>query len=296
MLKGISEKSAKSKLLWIFILVIAIIISRGALCKHYSSVETYSEIIQELNDEKNTALSLTAGAAAASTIVSAMPNDLATPIANKLSDLTTPLLVITCVLYLEKFLLTPIAFLSYAWIIPIACLILGIHIWKNHEFTKQLGIRLLILGIILPQIIPTGVTVSTLVQKTYEESIEQTLAETEELAKEAEKIVEEKDKGFFENFIDKIQDEVEKYVQKVENMLTKYVDAIAVMLITTCAIPILVLLSFMWIIKTLFELDIDMGIVKTAMTPKRKKEERHEKKLRSENNLISDASTDHRNI
>lgn len=48
----------------------------------------------------------------------------------------------------------------------------------------------------------------------------------------------------------------EELVQKVQNSLNHFVEAVAVMLITSCVIPILVLLVFFWLIKVLLDVDI----------------------------------------
>ena len=43
------------------------------------------------------------------------------------------------------------------------------------------------------------------------------------------------------------------------NALSVFIDAIAVLLITTCVIPILVILFFLWMIKLIFGLNIDLS-------------------------------------
>ena len=48
----------------------------------------------------------------------------------------------------------------------------------------------------------------------------------------------------------------EELVQKVQDSLNHFVEAVAVMLITSCVIPILVLLVFFWLIKVLLDVDI----------------------------------------
>ena len=51
----------------------------------------------------------------------------------------------------------------------------------------------------------------------------------------------------------------EELVQKVQDSLNHFVEAVAVMLITSCVIPILVLLVFFWLIKVLLDVDISGG-------------------------------------
>lgn len=44
-------------------------------------------------------------------------------------------------------------------------------------------------------------------------------------------------------------------VKKGENTLSAFLDAIAVLIITSCVIPIVVILLFAWVIKILFGFD-----------------------------------------
>ena len=51
----------------------------------------------------------------------------------------------------------------------------------------------------------------------------------------------------------------EELVQKVETSLSHFVEAVAVMLITSCVIPLLVLFVFFWLIKILVDVDLSSG-------------------------------------
>ena len=54
----------------------------------------------------------------------------------------------------------------------------------------------------------------------------------------------------------------EALLQKIEHSLSRFAEAIAVMLITSCVIPVLVLLVFFWLIKVFLDLDMSGSIVK----------------------------------
>ena len=58
------------------------------------------------------------------------------------------------------------------------------------------------------------------------------------------------------NVVENVTISTEELVQKVQNSLNHFVEAVAVMLITSCVIPILVLLVFFWLIKVLLDVDI----------------------------------------
>ena len=49
---------------------------------------------------------------------------------------------------------------------------------------------------------------------------------------------------------------VAKVIEQFKNVLNRFIEAIAVMIVTTCLIPILVIVFFVWIVKTLFNVPI----------------------------------------
>lgn len=59
-----------------------------------------------------------------------------------------------------------------------------------------------------------------------------------------------------------VTDKANKLIDKLTTQLNKTIETIAVMLVTTCVIPILVIIFFIWIIKMLFSVEINVDIDK----------------------------------
>ena len=72
------------------------------------------------------------------------------------------------------------------------------------------------------------------------------------------------------NVVENVTVSTEELVQKVENSLNHFIEAVAVMIITSCVIPMLVLLLFFWMVKIV--LDVDLSGVKRSkgMLPERR--------------------------
>jgi hypothetical protein len=171
---------------------------------------------------------------------------------------------------------------TFAILIPIACIIfsLGALLMKPHLFRTSFKIGLLGLAFFL--VIPASLGVSRMIENTYHESIEATIesatqtaeeieAETESAAESAstESVpaetesepekpsgiadtiggwltsVTESGRELTENITSSVSQSTEAFRQLFNNML----EAFAVMLVTSCVIPILVLLLFVWMIK-----------------------------------------------
>lgn len=252
------EKFTSKNIAITIVLILVAILSITVISKYATSVDVHSDTLQTLDDKKVTAMELTAGVAATSTAISALPGDAATPIAEQVADLTSPLLLVLCAIYFEKFLLTTVGYISFQFLLPAACVLGIIYIFADKEAVKNLAVKLGIFAVAISIAIPVSVKVTNLIENTFEESISQTYDTAEEITGEAEKSAEEKDSNGFMNFLKGIGKEVTGLADSAKNALSVFIDAIAVLIITTCVIPILVIMFFLWLIKMLFGITINL--------------------------------------
>ena len=66
------------------------------------------------------------------------------------------------------------------------------------------------------------------------------------------------EEGFFSSLLTKIEGGVSEVTDRFESALNNFIEAIAVMIVTSCVIPIVVLLFFGWVIKLIFGVDIPL--------------------------------------
>ena len=137
-----NKMTSKNIIIAVVLLVIAIL-SVTVISEYATSAEVHSSSIKALDDKKMKAMELTAGVAATSTAISALPGDAATPIAEQVSELTGPLLIVVCAIYLEKFLLTTIGLVSFKFLIPFACLLGLIYIFSSKEAARVIILKVL---------------------------------------------------------------------------------------------------------------------------------------------------------
>lgn len=118
---------------------------------------------------------------------------------------------------------------------------------------KWLARKMIIFGLAIFLVVPASVKVSNLIEATYNESIESTIAAAKEATEEIEEKAESENgkDGFFSSIADKVQNGVSDLTKRVQGVLNDFMEALAVMLVTSCVIPIVVLLFFVWLIKVL---------------------------------------------
>ena len=193
-----------------------------------STPETHTGTIASIDEKTDTVLKLTATSTLASAAVSAIPGDTATPIANKLADFTEYFLLILCVLYSEKYLLTIIGAGAFKILIPLACLLMIAGMFWND-----------------------------MIYNAYRESIDTTISSAEALSDQTAALADAaEDKNVINSILSRLSETADSLTDKAANILNRFVETLAVMIVTSCIIPILVLIFFLWLIKLLTGIDL----------------------------------------
>lgn len=240
---------------FIAVLILLTVLSVTLFSNTLSSPEFYSETIRVLDDQKTEALTLSVAVAAASTALSTLPDDMASPIADELADLSLPLFLIVAIIYLEIFMLTTFGWITSTFLLPAAFLLLiGFILWRK-EFLLVWIKKILVLSVALTMLIPASATITSHIEDTFSEVIDQRLHAASHIVNAAESDGEE-DTNAILSFFSGIADNVTSLVNAARNMLSTLVDAVATLLITSCVIPVLTVLLFLQAIKTALNVNI----------------------------------------
>ena len=266
-LKGLLSQEITKKAVIAGVLLIVALLSIFIFSKPATSKETYASTIQSIDDKKATVMGLTASAATTSTILASIPGDATTPIANQIMEISAYLLVVVCVLVLEKSLLTVMGYLSFNILIPVACVLLGIYTFFRKEKVKALAIKCIVFALVIVTIIPFSLKISDLIYDVNKSTIEQV---TSDIDKGVEQEQPEEEKSWLDKIIDKVKDGVSAAEEYAKQVLNSFIDAIALFIITYCAIPIIVVLIVIWFIKFLFGIAVPVPKVKNLPIFKRK--------------------------
>ena len=245
------------KVLVAVLLILAALLSFLVAAEWAMKPETHEGDIASIDDKVDTVLKLTAASTVASAGLSAMPGDMTTPIAEKLADFTEYFLLILCVLYSEKYLLTLLGIGAFRILIPVACLMGVVAQFFQPAVLKRLGIKLAVLGLAFYFVIPLSLKASDMIYEIYSASIDTTIASAEELSQETEQLAEAaKDKSAISMVLERLTETAEGLTKRAASLLNRFVETLAVMIVTSCVIPLLVLLFFLWTIRQVTGLDL----------------------------------------
>ena len=248
-------KNNRAKTALIAAALVMMIFSMAILSKAASDPENHKKTLEALDEKKADVLKLTASTAAASTAIAAIPGDATTPVANKLADMTSYFLIILVVIFLEKYLVTLTGYAAFFILIPAACILFIAGTCLNKTFLETLAAKIAVFGLVLFIVIPLSMKVSAMIEETYESTLETTVKEAQDITDEINDNT-DSEGNIFDKFTSKLQDGVSGLLNKGETLLNHFIEVIAVMMVTSCLIPIVVLLFMLWLVRILFGIQI----------------------------------------
>ena len=257
------EHSLK-KILIAVLLILVGVVSFLFVADLAANPETHTRTINSIDEKTDTVLKRTATSTLASAAVSAIPDDTATPIATKLADFTEYFLLILCVLYAEKYLLTIIGAGAFKILIPLACVLLIAGLFWNPKVMRRLALKIAVIGLAFYFIIPLSIRVSDMIYTAYRDSIDATISSAEALSDETSALADAaEDKNIINQILNRISETADSLTDKAANILNRFVETLAVMIVTSCIIPILVLVFFLWLIKLLTGIDLSASFARS---------------------------------
>lgn len=244
---------SKKAIITIVILIALAIVSMFIIGPYVSSAENMSGIIQSLDEKQGTAMKISLVTTTLALVTKA----------ETLSDINMCMILVLSVILLEKYLLTLLGAATFKILIPIACLLgiasIVVKKEKIKETTVKFAFKIAVLGLGIFLAIPSGVMISDMVYDTYEASITQSVEDAGSAAKEMSNEDEDGKSGLWSSlvsFANKIGKGISNASNSVVNKLNNLIESAVVMLVTTCLIPILVILFDFWLIKQILGVDI----------------------------------------
>lgn len=248
-------KVRKSGWVKAIVAILIAVLSFGFLAEKAAKPDFYGGAVEALEEKQKDVLGLTASIAASATVVAALPSDTTTPIANQMMQLSEYLLIVLCTIFLEKYLLTVLGYTALKIVIPAGCILYLFGVFSEGEIFRKLYKKMLILGLVFLFAIPAGVKVSEIIENTYEISAMAVEDEdTTALIRQMEES--EETEGMLTKIFDKVKDSAMGVTEKAKDILNGFIERVAVMVVTSCLIPIAVLFCIIWIIKTIVGIEL----------------------------------------
>ena len=138
------------------------------------------------------------------------------------------------------------------------CYVRVLYFHKKRTL-KILALKFIVFALAIVSIIPFSMEISDMIYEANQATVEQVTTDLEESVIENGK----EEKSWIDKMLDKIKDSVSDVEEKAKQLLNSFIDAIALFMITYCALPIIIVLFVIWFINFLFKINIPMPNLKT---------------------------------
>lgn len=257
-------------------MILAAVLSFAVLAEALSAPSLHAGTINALEEKRDTVMGLAAASAAASAGITLIPGDVATPIADKLADLSSAFLVVLCAIYLEKYLVTMTFYVAFRYLVPAVCLLLVVNLFWQRDWLQRLMVKLVAFTVVICAVVPASMGLSGMIERTYSDSIEQTIASTEQAVESMENAAGDEEEsgglgGLLDQVVSGVTQAAEQVTEQVKTLLSRFLEALAVMIVTSCVIPAVVLLSFVWLANTILGMNVTLPKSMPHIVPHRSK-------------------------
>ena len=235
------------KIMIVALLILVAAISFTKIAPWAADPVNHKHSIEQTEDKIASVLTLSGGAAATSATLSILPGDMCTPLADQLAELAKYFLLILSSLYLEKFLISLSGYITFMFLVPIACLILCIAVVLGKRSLVGTAWKMALVGLIIFLIVPASVWLSDKVYQTQSAKVNTAIEEYNEL-----EIQGDSDGGF----INEITSLPSESIESVTSFIDGLMESLAVMIVTSCVIPLLVFIFLIWLVRLVFSANI----------------------------------------
>ncbi len=259
------------------------ILSFTVCADYFSAPERHKDTIASLDAKRQDVLELTGAATATSVLISAVPGDMATPIAQKFADMIQWFLIVLCAISLEKYLVTVMGVVAFRILIPIGLLLIAAGLLFPLPKARKNGTKVIAFALIIFLLIPASAWVSGIIERTYAYSVQDTLDSAESIQEDlgglsgssgqgaGQEQAQTESGGGLIDFLTGLPSGIAdaagdaattlsgitqlpgQLVEELQALLNNFIESLAYMLITSCAIPLLVLMFFVFLIRMVFD-------------------------------------------
>jgi predicted PurR-regulated permease PerM len=294
---------------WAAVLVALALISVLLLTGVASSPQVIGGIQETLDGQQATVSTLAASATALSAGLSLVPEDALGSVADKLAEVSGWFVVIIASIIFQKILVTVSGTVAFGFIIPLACALGVVYIYSRRPGLRSLSLRFAALGLVICFAVPASILSSSALTTTYAE-VEEASAAAAEAEEEAEAALEraeaaaqaESDTGgpnagvlesigeWFSDAAGNVGNAIGGALNALNDIkddavaaLNSYTEKFALLVVTACIMPLVVMAFLAWVIKLLFGVNLDVIRAGQALQSATKHGVRSVRGLRSAN-------------
>ena len=229
------------------LLVLLAVVSFTVIAPWAGDPANHQHSIEQTDERIESVIKLSGGAAATSATLSMLPGDMCTPLADQLAEMATYFLLILSMVYLEKALISLSGFIAFACLIPIACLFIAAAVLTKKKTFTTIAAKMAVFAAIIFMIVPASVKLSDMVYQTQADTVNNAVEDYNNLDLESDSQ---------SGLLNEVTTVTSGTVDKITDFIDDLLESLAVMIVTSCVIPLLVFAFLVWLVKVIFSSNI----------------------------------------
>lgn len=240
------HREATFLVLTILILLSILVVSPWA--QNPRTLEPVTKILHQSKDQ-TTALNLTV--TITSTAITLLPDDAATPIANEISQLSDPLMLSLCALYLMEYTLPFLEQLAFTFLVPIGLGCMAVSLYARKHSLRRLGWKFILAAVICAGLVPLSAQLISSIYEVFDGSINATQAKIDNIHSTFSQMLGEGANGDVLKLIENFAKGVGSLLDFLKSALGLLIDGVATLVITSCIIPLVTAAAAIWGVKSI---------------------------------------------
>lgn len=224
-----------------------------------SKLPVFEKSVSTLEESKSVVMKVTGATIGLSFIISMLPDDWGTPLADTIADLNKYFVLLLGMLFLEGLLISKGIPVTFKVLVPIALLLLIAYLLTKKKILKVIAKKFIVLSLVVIFAVPCSTAISSWLCNGGMTYVDETVTSAEEGAEKVEDLSgTESDKGFYEKVsaifstaIDGVKDLFNYY----KGMVGKFINSLAILVVAYFVIPVATFLLLLWILNQLFQFE-----------------------------------------
>ncbi|MBP5325595.1 MAG: hypothetical protein J6Y86_08885 [Pseudobutyrivibrio sp.] len=224
-----------------------------------SKLPVFEKSVSTLEESKSVVMKVTGATIGLSFIISMLPDDWGTPLADTIADLNKYFVLLLGMLFLEGLLISKGIPVTFKVLVPIALILLIAYLLTKKKILKVIAKKFIVLSLVVIFAVPCSTAISSWLCNGGMTYVDETVTSAEEGAEKVEDLSgTESDKGFYEKVsaifstaIDGVKDLFNYY----KGMVGKFINSLAILVVAYFVIPVATFLLLLWILNQLFQFE-----------------------------------------
>ena len=250
--------------------------------KKVPETKFYNTTIECLDESRDVVAKLTAGTMGLSLVIDFLPDDYGSSLANALAGFDKYFVLLLVAIFLERIIIIEGTAMAFAYLFPAACAVYVLSFLIKREGLEIIAKKIAALAVAIVLVVPCGTHLANTLGQNYLAYVNETIDNAEQYSSAIGDELTESDENESQTLIEKFSDAISSAITSIKDIadnikvvITKFMNSIAILIVTTCIVPAATFFFLLWIFQQLFSIDFSHS-VKTLIKYEKGTEKKNE--------------------